>query len=328
MEDCNVTTAYGSRTEYEQHLAKHEFMRVMMCAHCSHVEKDIHQLYRHLHSAHQSETEKKTPEGKLRDFRWKRIRRNLNIQPCPFCAEIPGMKDFVQHVIRHCEEIALSSLSQGIGEDSEDGEASLRSSLVLPSVPPAAPDNDLRCQGLTHSAKDPHEMQDDRTKSPSAWLSPNDWHRSGVVIPPPELGETPLEKPPVTASTQQALTPGDDGSGTTRHFWYCSSCGDGPHSATIIPSCSNCGHIACNVCDLVDIDSSKAKASLGDNSFGSFNGFNNSTAFSSTASELNSSANADTPKTVADFAKLSIPFSSTTTAPSSTNVNANRFICD
>jgi hypothetical protein len=71
----------------------------------------------------------------------------------------------------------------------------------------------------------------------------------------------------------------------------------------------------------------------GSNGFGGFNGFEgsngfNSTVFSTTASELNSSANTDTPNTVAGFAKLSLPSRSTTTAPSSTSANANRFICD
>jgi hypothetical protein len=73
----------------------------------------MHQFHRHLRSTHSPETMPITGESK-------KVRRDLNIQPCPFCAEIPGSKDFVRHVCRHCEEIALSSLSRCYGEDSED----------------------------------------------------------------------------------------------------------------------------------------------------------------------------------------------------------------
>jgi hypothetical protein len=51
----------------------------------------------------------------------KRIPRDLNKQQCPFCGEVPGAKHFVRHVSRHCEEVALSSLSQDLNEGSESG---------------------------------------------------------------------------------------------------------------------------------------------------------------------------------------------------------------
>jgi hypothetical protein len=64
------------------------------------------------------------------------------------------------------------------------------------------------------------------------------------------------------------------------------------------------------------------------NDFGGPNDFNGTTAFRTAASELNDSANTDTQKTVTDFAKVPIPFSSITTAPSGANAQTNRFVCD
>jgi hypothetical protein len=66
----------------------------------------------------------------------------------------------------------------------------------------------------------------------------------------------------------------------------------------------------------------------GFNGFGGPNSFNNSTAFFATASELNGFANTNTQKAVIDFAKVPIPFSSSTLAPSATNAQTNRFECD
>jgi hypothetical protein len=66
----------------------------------------------------------------------------------------------------------------------------------------------------------------------------------------------------------------------------------------------------------------------GFNSFGGPNGFNDSTDFSTTASELNGSTNNNTKETVIDFAKVPIPFSSITTATSGTSTQTNRFACD
>jgi len=50
----------------------------------------------------------------------KKVPRNLDTQPCPFCSETPGSRKFVRHVSRHCEEVALSSLSRAFDEDSDE----------------------------------------------------------------------------------------------------------------------------------------------------------------------------------------------------------------
>jgi hypothetical protein len=193
----------------------------------------------------------------------KRVPRDLDTQPCPFCAEIPGFKNFVRHVSRHCEEVALSSLSQGTEEDSEDGENSRRCSLVLALAPPTSPYDDLRRQGLTPRTKDPYEMQDDRTESPNVGPLPNDWHKSDAGLSMQDLHElegNTFEYIAATASTQQPVRPGDSKSDRKRYIWYCCNCGDGPHGTGNIPGCW-CHHIQCNTREVVVLDSSKTKAS-------------------------------------------------------------------
>ena len=129
MENCQVTAAFGSQTEFEQHLATHAHIDAILCPVCNHTEQDIHRFKRHFRSAHPSETITSAVKPT-------KVPRDLNIQPCPFCAEIPGSKNFVRHVSRHCEEVALSSLSQTFDEDSDDGNASEIASL------PIDPDDD------------------------------------------------------------------------------------------------------------------------------------------------------------------------------------------
>jgi hypothetical protein len=122
IEDCDITTAFGSQMEYEQHLATHEFVDVLVCPLCNHTEQDMHHLQRHFRSTHPSET---IPSV----IKPKRVSRDLDNQACPFCGDAPGAKSFVRHVSRHCEEVALSSLSQTFDEDSDEGEPSERSPL-------------------------------------------------------------------------------------------------------------------------------------------------------------------------------------------------------
>jgi hypothetical protein len=101
--------------EFEQHLATHALIDAIICPICNHSEQDIHYFKRHFRLAHPSEV---MPSA----VKLTRVLRDLALQPCPFCAEIPGSKNFVRHVSRHCE-VALSSLSRGaFDEDSHDGD--------------------------------------------------------------------------------------------------------------------------------------------------------------------------------------------------------------
>ncbi|TAQ91491.1 hypothetical protein B7494_g266 [Chlorociboria aeruginascens] len=114
MKDCEVTaSSFGSQIEYEQHLAAHEFINVLAYEICNHVEYDIHHLRQHCQSAHRAE--RITARGKP-----KRILRNLDTQQCPFCGEAPGAKNFVRHVSRQCEDVALSSLWQALDENEDE----------------------------------------------------------------------------------------------------------------------------------------------------------------------------------------------------------------
>ena len=123
MEDCKFTAAFGSRKEYEQHLATHEFVTVLSCEICDNTEDDIDQLHRHYRSVHRMQSGYIVRKTKV-------IQRNLNNQKCPFCGEIPGSKYFVGHVCQHCEEVALSSLSYVLDEDSNSDDDSESSSIV------------------------------------------------------------------------------------------------------------------------------------------------------------------------------------------------------
>ncbi len=101
----------------------HEFINVLACEICNHVEDDIHHLHLDCQSVHRAE--KITAKGKL-----KRIPRNLNTQRCPFYGETPGANNFVRHVSRHCEEIALSSLWQALDEVSESADSNEHSKTL------------------------------------------------------------------------------------------------------------------------------------------------------------------------------------------------------
>jgi hypothetical protein len=66
----------------------------------------------------------------------------------------------------------------------------------------------------------------------------------------------------------------------------------------------------------------------GNNDFGGSDGFDNSTPNSTTASELNSSANTDTQTIATNFAQLPVRTINIATAATRTNVNTNRIACD
>ena len=119
LEDCNISTIFGSQMEFEQHLATHALIDAIICPICNNTEHDIHHFNRNFRLAHPSETMSSA-------IKPTKVPRDLDSQPCPFCAEIPGSKDFVSHVSRHCEEVAMSSLSRAFGEDSDsdDGDDS------------------------------------------------------------------------------------------------------------------------------------------------------------------------------------------------------------
>jgi hypothetical protein len=115
MEDCNVSTTFGSQTDFERHLANHALIDAIICPICSHFEQDIHRYKQHFRLVHPSEIMPAAVQPK-------KVPRNLDTQPCPFCSETPGSRKFVSHVSRHCEEVALSSLSRTFDEDSDEEE--------------------------------------------------------------------------------------------------------------------------------------------------------------------------------------------------------------
>lgn len=115
MEDCDVLTPFGSRADFEQHLVTHAFINTIICSICNHSEPDTHHYKQHFRLAHPYNIIPAAVHSK-------KVPRNLDTEICPFCLETPGFRSFVRHVSRHCEEVALSSLSRSFDEDSGEEE--------------------------------------------------------------------------------------------------------------------------------------------------------------------------------------------------------------
>jgi hypothetical protein len=105
---------------------------VWKCKACNQKHDDIQSIHEHISQFHPFEDIDFLTE-------MKRVHRNLGEQQCPFCAKVPGVVRFVEHICRHLEEIALTVLPQEVDQESGSGydnETDLRLDSLSPNRQP------------------------------------------------------------------------------------------------------------------------------------------------------------------------------------------------
>ena len=121
----------------EHEFSEHRVLRSWCCPECTDIFSAAHDLEAHLKLSHRK-TFALTRISVVLSTAERREAVPINTQECPLCKKLPGksQRNFVTHVGRHLEAIALAILPRDTEEDSE--EASVVSSDGSEPVKPNA----------------------------------------------------------------------------------------------------------------------------------------------------------------------------------------------
>ena len=152
--DCKVELAqFSNRTTWADHeFSEHRYDQIWNCPECSERFASVLDWEQHLKEMHQ-----RTFSGPqlhvARNTAYREHPRPVETEECPLCCEIlrKPRRDFVKHVARHMEEIALMALPCDTVEDSDDSSIDTdQSSLVSETA-------DSRAVDLPDSTKEESE---------------------------------------------------------------------------------------------------------------------------------------------------------------------------
>ncbi|KAH0562437.1 hypothetical protein GP486_002876 [Trichoglossum hirsutum] len=116
VEGCDADPMdFASRAEFAVHLASHQHIWLWTCKKCDFAEENQQLVEEHIYLAHTLSEESDEVDIS------KKILRDISIQQCPFCREIPGAVSFVGHICHHLEEVSLAALPQAELEEDDQG---------------------------------------------------------------------------------------------------------------------------------------------------------------------------------------------------------------
>jgi len=147
----------------------------------------------HLNTAHGRGLEKKAPGFPLGLYKQRKPHEAASLS-CPLCLCVPGTsrRNFVTHVSKHIESIALAALPRDNGSDSESG--SDARSVTTASSDHASDDGHSPVGSPAPGTMGRSSTQQDTTLQPST-----------TPVPQPQIGR--VEAPPPPAPGQPAHVP-------------------------------------------------------------------------------------------------------------------------